>query len=119
MGQHRIDLILEVSVLGQNLTGLHCLHDLVDKGKPLPVSRLNGSLIRQVNTSLHIGGFLDLSPEGRSSLDHFLQAVTGGGNGVYHRTAQLGGQCRHINIGFLLLVDIVLVQRHNNGDAQL
>ena len=119
VGQNCIDLILEILVLGQYLAGLDLGNNLVDKLKTLAVSSLDGGLAGQIHIALVVGSLLSLAVQCGSSLHNFLQAFATGGSGVDHRAAQLLRQCLYIDLGLLLLVDVVLVQSDNNGDAQL
>ena len=119
MGQNGIDFVLGVLFLGQNLPGLDLGNDLVDKRKPFAVSRFNGGLIRQIDIPLMIRRFLPLTIQGSGGLHDFCQPIPGGGGGIQYRTAQFLGQGIYINFGFLLLVDVMLVQRHNHRNTQL
>ena len=56
---------------------------------------------------------------GNSRVNDFLQTVSGGGNGVDNRAAELVGQNLGINLIALLIVDIALVQGNDHGNAQL
>ena len=75
--------------------------------------------IRPVVAAITVWGELALVGPGHGGLHHGLQALCGGGNGPDDRTAQLGRQGVHVDLGVLFLVDVALIQGHHHGNAQL
>ena len=63
--------------------------------------------------------FLAFPTERRGSLNNLPKSIPGGCGGVQYRAAQLFGQGADIDFRLLFLVDVVLIQRHHNGNAQL
>ena len=64
MGDHRVDFILEVFILGEYGSLLHILNKRVYKVETLPVGGLHCGLVMEINIRLHIGRLLFLSRQG-------------------------------------------------------
>ena len=63
--------------------------------------------------------FLSLAVAGHSGLHHLGQPPVGGGHRLHHRTAQGLGKGGDVDVVALFLVEVLLVQGHHHGDAQL
>ena len=119
IGQHGVDLIIQVLVAGEDLALFDLSNNAVDKFEALSVRRLNGLLVRQVDITLRIRCLLPSAEAGDSGLDHFTETFRADGNRLHHGAAQLLGQCGAINLVGFLLIDIALIQRDHDRDAQL
>ena len=119
VSKNGIDLITEVLVLGQNLTGFYVFNDLVYKIKTLTVSSFNNCLIGKIDIALNVRSALSIVSMSNCSFNNRFQTICRSGNGVYNRATKLSGKSLCIDLSTFLFIKVALVQSHNNGNTKL
>ena len=120
MCDNAVNLILYIFVLREDFPFLHLSYDAVDKFKTLPVFRLHGSPVFQIDLRLYVRRFLVFSILACRRFHNFSQPFMTGrsGDGLDDRTAQFLRQQLFIDFRLLFVCDIALIQRHHNRHAQ-
>ena len=75
MGDHTVNLILEILIFCKDLPLLYLLDDAAHKRESLSVCSLHLSFIFQIDVCLHIGSILSHPLKSRSLGQNFLQIL--------------------------------------------